>query len=306
MHVTSDGWADRYEVIQDYEEESLGMISVRIHSPYVESFDQYYFSLHPDTNTRNPWFREFWQFRFNCTLPPRGTSVESAIAAANKIMRQAAAAAAASRNSSTSGNMPVATTTTTTTAASINFCTGNEQLSVNYTQDSKMAFVMKSIWTMAHGLHNMQKDLCPNHSGLCQAMIPVNGSLFLQYLRNVTFRWGNEVVSFDEQGDPPGRYDIMNLQYDRKTRRTEYVHVGSWRFMSNDVKSSEMFRTLQWPQYMNSYGFNRSDKSVAIPESVCSKPCPRGQAKVSASCCCSCSCSLVLMLAYLIFVHMIE
>lgn len=186
----SDGWADRYEVIQDYEEESIGGISVRIHSPYVESFDQHYFSLHPDNNTRNPWFREFWEHRFNCTLPPIGTSVEEAAS----IMRQAAEKqmlqhlqdqAAGIRNSSSIN--PAAA------AANIRFCTGKEQLSDNYSQDTKMAFVMKSIWTMAHGLHNMQKDLCPNATGLCQAMLPVDGSLFLQYLMNVTFRWGNEV-----------------------------------------------------------------------------------------------------------------
>lgn len=74
-----------------------------------------------------------------------------------------------------------------------------------YTQDSKMAFVMKAIYTMAYGLHDMQQGLCKGSRGLCPAMLPFNGSIYLQYLMNVTFKWRNEeLVMFDEQGDPPG------------------------------------------------------------------------------------------------------
>lgn len=36
--------------------------------------------------------------------------------------------------------------------------------------------------------------------------------IFLQHLLNVSFVWNNEQVLFDQSGDPPGRYDIMNFQ----------------------------------------------------------------------------------------------
>lgn len=65
----SDGWADRSEVVQGFEYEAQGSISIRIHSPYVKAFDNYYLSLKPVTNTRNPWFTEFWQSRFTCKMP---------------------------------------------------------------------------------------------------------------------------------------------------------------------------------------------------------------------------------------------
>lgn len=61
--IGSDGWADRPDVVQNYERQALGSISIRIHSPYVKSFDDYYFALNPFTNKRNPWFREFWEVR---------------------------------------------------------------------------------------------------------------------------------------------------------------------------------------------------------------------------------------------------
>lgn len=64
----SDGWADRNDVVEGYEQEALGGISVRIRSPYVDDFDPYYFSLKPHNNSRNPWFKEFWEWRFNCSL----------------------------------------------------------------------------------------------------------------------------------------------------------------------------------------------------------------------------------------------
>ena len=277
----SDGWADRHEVINEFEEEALGAMSVRIHSPYVQEFDQHYFSLHPDNNTRNPWFREFWQHRFNCSLPPVGTTVDEAVRA-TQALRQAAAAAAAAAASATSPqpNFLQIVDNATTNGRHFRFCSGKEDLSKGYSQDTKMAFVMKSLWTMAYGLHNMQQDLCPNTTGLCQAMLPVDGSLFLQYLMNVTFKWGNDVVSFDSNGDPPGRYDIMNLQFDADTGRTEYVHVKSYRFGSDQRQHSEDYKELQWPR-SRVLELSNQTTELGIPTSVCSRPCPRGQAKVS-------------------------
>lgn len=68
MFSCSDGWADRSDVTDGYEKQARGSISIRIHSPNVTGFDEYYFKLNPYTNTRNPWFREFWQQRFNCSI----------------------------------------------------------------------------------------------------------------------------------------------------------------------------------------------------------------------------------------------
>ncbi|CAG2110120.1 unnamed protein product, partial [Medioppia subpectinata] len=68
LWVGSDGWSDRPDVVQGVEEEAVGSITVRIFSPYSLDFDDYYFNLSAVNNTRNPWFREFWESRFNCSL----------------------------------------------------------------------------------------------------------------------------------------------------------------------------------------------------------------------------------------------
>lgn len=46
-------------------------------------------------------------------------------------------------------------------------------------------FVIDAVYTMAHALHNMHKDLCPAKVGLCSRMDPIDGSLLLKYIREV-------------------------------------------------------------------------------------------------------------------------
>lgn len=67
--LCSDGWADRVEVVEGYEQEAVGGITVKLQSEEVSSFDDYFLKLRLRTNARNPWFPEFWQHRFQCRLP---------------------------------------------------------------------------------------------------------------------------------------------------------------------------------------------------------------------------------------------
>ena len=83
---------------------------------------------------------------------------------------------------------------------------GNESLHENYVQDSKMGFVINAIYAMAHGLHDMHSELCPDQPGLCEAMDPIDGSKLLGYLLKTSFRGvSGEEVYFDQNGDTPGR-----------------------------------------------------------------------------------------------------
>lgn len=68
LFIGSDGWADRPDVVNDIEEVAVGGLSVKLYSPKLERFDQHYFGLNPFNNSRNPWFKEFWQERFHCYL----------------------------------------------------------------------------------------------------------------------------------------------------------------------------------------------------------------------------------------------
>ncbi|MFT7797572.1 metabotropic glutamate receptor 1-like [Arapaima gigas] len=220
----SDGWADRDEVVEGYEQEAQGGITMKLQSAEVTSFDDYFLKLRLHSNARNPWFAEFWQHRFQCRIPGHPSE--------NRNFRKV--------------------------------CTGNETLKENYVQDSKMGFVINAIYTMAHGLHDMQRALCPGGPGLCDAMQPVDGSKLLDFLLKTSFTGvSGEEVYFDENGDTPGRYDIMNLQY-LEGGHYDYINVGSWH---EGVLTIDDYRIQM----------NRS----GVVRSVCSDPCSRGQIKVS-------------------------
>lgn len=64
----SDGWNDRPDVVEGNEENVAGGMSIKLTSPKIADFDQYFNSLNPYTNTRNPWFKEFWSKTFDCTF----------------------------------------------------------------------------------------------------------------------------------------------------------------------------------------------------------------------------------------------
>ncbi|XP_065157823.1 metabotropic glutamate receptor 5-like [Atheta coriaria] len=259
LFIGSDGWADRADVTQGLEEQAWGSISIRIHSPYVNDFDNYYWGLTPSNNARNPWFNEFWQFRFGCTLPDDATS--------NRIDLTPTESTQDEFDSNENMNSTMSSSTVKGNQIpevkneKKRICTGREDLSDGYRQDPKLSFVIKAINSFAYGLHNMQQDLCgQDFIGMCDKLLPFNGSLFKNYLLNVSFDYHGDPVEFDENGDPPGRYDIMN--YQRLGDDTyDYVHVGDW----NN-------RSLGWVKPVQ-FG------PRAAVHSVCSQKCPMGHYK---------------------------
>ncbi|NXV14980.1 GRM5 protein, partial [Cepphus grylle] len=232
----SDGWADRYDVTEGYQREAVGGITIKLQSPDVKWFDDYYLQLRPETNHRNPWFQEFWQHRFQCRL--EGFPQENP-----KYNRT---------------------------------CTSQMTLRTQHVQDSKMGFVINAIYSMAYGLHNMQMSLCPGYVGLCDAMKPIDGRKLLESLMKTNFTGvSGDMILFDENGDSPGRYEIMNFKKMGKDY-FDYINVGSW-----DNGELKMDDDEIWSEKNN------------IIRSVCSEPCEKGQIKVirkgEVSCCWTCT-----------------
>lgn len=90
------------------------------------------------------------------------------------------------------------------------FFPGKEKLSEKYKQEPKLSFVIKAIYTMAYGLHDMVQDVCGRGgrkvAGLCPDLFPFNGSLFkvsgyhdvnLLILRFQTWKSGLRKYSWD-------------------------------------------------------------------------------------------------------------
>lgn len=51
--------------------------TIELASYPIREFEDYFTKLNPYTNTRNPWFKEFWEHRFGCSLQEAGCSEKS-------------------------------------------------------------------------------------------------------------------------------------------------------------------------------------------------------------------------------------
>ena len=68
--IGSDSWGDN--VPPRYNKIAQGLMSTIPQVHLSEIFDDYFLSLHPTkNNTRNPWFNEYWEEIFNCSLGGR-------------------------------------------------------------------------------------------------------------------------------------------------------------------------------------------------------------------------------------------
>uniref|UniRef100_A0AAZ3S0E6 G-protein coupled receptors family 3 profile domain-containing protein n=1 Tax=Oncorhynchus tshawytscha TaxID=74940 RepID=A0AAZ3S0E6_ONCTS len=142
--------------------------------------------------------------------------------------------------------------------------------------DTKMGFVINAIYSMAYGLHNMQRSLCPGYQGLCDAMRPIDGATLLDFLMKTNFTGvSGEGILFDENGDSPGRYEIMNFKKMGQDYY-DYINVGSWDNSGLKIDDDEIWASKD-----------------TIIKSVCSEPCDKGQIKVirkgEVSCCWTCT-----------------
>ncbi|XP_048839657.1 metabotropic glutamate receptor 4-like isoform X1 [Brienomyrus brachyistius] len=224
LWVGSDSWGSKIAPVLHLEEMAEGAVTILPKRANIKGFDRYFISRTLDNNRRNIWFAEFWEDNFHCKL---------------------------SRHALKKGS-------------GIKKCTNHERIGKDspYEQEGKVQFVIDAVYSMAHALHNMHRELCPGRVGLCPKMDPVNGSVLLKYIRNVSFSGiaGNPVV-FNSNGDAPGRYEIY--QYQIRNRTAEYKVIGHWTDQLH-LEVGSMF----WPGGVQE-----------VPPSICSQPCRPGERK---------------------------
>uniref|UniRef100_A0A4X2LI07 Glutamate metabotropic receptor 4 n=1 Tax=Vombatus ursinus TaxID=29139 RepID=A0A4X2LI07_VOMUR len=220
----SDSWGSKISPVLHLEEVAEGAVTILPKRMSVRGFDRYFSSRTLDNNRRNIWFAEFWEDNFHCKL---------------------------SRHALKKGSH-------------IKKCTNRERIGQDssYEQEGKVQFVIDAVYAMGHALHAMHRDLCPGRVGLCPRMDPVDGVELLKYIRNVNFSGiAGTPVTFNENGDAPGRYDIY--QYQIRNATPEYRVIGSW----TDHLHLKMER-IHWP-----------GGGQQLPSSICSLPCQPGERK---------------------------
>uniref|UniRef100_A0A3Q4GEF4 Olfactory receptor C family, n1 n=1 Tax=Neolamprologus brichardi TaxID=32507 RepID=A0A3Q4GEF4_NEOBR len=142
-------------------------------------------------------------------------------------------------------------------------CTGNETLMnsehvfFNVTELRVTYNVYKAVYAIAHALHQLV---------FCQPPKEVRNGVIKSLQRvNFTNQFGDEVF-FDENGDPPASYDIINWQL--INGKVQHVTLGHFASAANgNYKLNVQEEKIVW----------RTGKTV--PTSLCSNVCPSGTRK---------------------------
>ncbi|CAL8358190.1 unnamed protein product [Lota lota] len=235
LWVGSDSWGSKISPVVGQEKVAEGAITILPKRASVDAFDRYFRSRSLSNNRRNIWFAEFWEENFGCKLGMHGKK-----------------------------------------PGSPKKCTGLEKVGRDstYEQEGKVQFVMDAVYAVAHALHRMHRDRCSG-PGLCSAMVNMDGKELLSFIRAVNFNGSaGTPVTFNENGDAPGRYDIFQYQINNQST-TEYKVIGQW---TNQLHLN--MEALQW-----------ASGDWSLPGSVCSLPCRTGERKKvvkGAPCCWHC------------------
>lgn len=152
-YIASDAWGTQAKLVEGVEDAAEGTITVELESRYVSEFDNYMSALTPANNLRNPWFSEYWEELFACSLTDDDMYIKN--------------------------------------LSSVPRCSESLRLDAKsgYFQESKVQFVVNAVYALAHALHNLYKDVCPEMKGICPEFRAYDGGeLFRKYILNVSFQ----------------------------------------------------------------------------------------------------------------------
>lgn len=223
--LASDFWGTRFRHLEGLEDIADGAITIEFQTfdAQLKPFYDYFSKLNPLNNSRNPWFREYWEKRFDCKF----------------------------------GN----------DSSLKRHCNDSDHRSSLLERfDAKVPFVIDAVFSFAHALHNLHKNVCKGVPGFCPEMQNLDRTVLLWYLRNVSFNGTTGLVKFDANGDSAGKYDVYVF---RKSLQNSYQKLGSWIEGDLTFDPSELIQ------------------GSAYPESHCGKPCgPRAIKRIRDTLCC--------------------
>uniref|UniRef100_A0A3B3BQG7 Extracellular calcium-sensing receptor-like n=1 Tax=Oryzias melastigma TaxID=30732 RepID=A0A3B3BQG7_ORYME len=223
---------------------TLGFVVQKMAIPDLQSFLR---NINPYADPNAAFVRDFWEVMFGCR--PVSTGIYTGT---NKI------------------------------------CEGNETLMnsqdvfFNVTQLRVSYNVYKAVYAIAHALHELVfcQSVDRKPARPCMNVSEIQPQEVTDHIKHVNFRnrFGDSVF-FDQDGDPPASYDIINWQLDNG--KVQHVTVGQ--FISTQS---------------GTYKLQIDEKKIVwmtgqmVPKSVCSDVCPMGTRRASirgkATCCFDC------------------
>ncbi|XP_036392062.1 extracellular calcium-sensing receptor-like [Megalops cyprinoides] len=207
-----------------------GSIGFAVSKVEINGLKEFLFKIHPSQNPENTDVVDLWETLFQCSL-------------------------------TNGNNSPYKTP-----------CTGSESLSElknQYTDISELRVsnnVYKAVYAVAHSLHDLLA--CTAHQG-CAKSLNTEPWQVLQALKTVNFTLKTgEQVSFDSNGDPAAKYEVVNWQLG-PDGAVQFKAVGYY-----DASLPAGQQVVLSPDSMVWAGGLQQK-----PRSVCSESCPPGTRK---------------------------
>jgi hypothetical protein len=175
--IASEGWGNDAKVINGAESFLDGTVTFNLESAPVPEFDAYLKTKFPNSYTRNPWFAEYYEKVYQCTLP-------------GNILRYPKPC-------------PKTSESVVTTAA-------------KYQQDPLVMYVINAVYSAAIGIDHAIKELCgKNHTGLCDKWRASQNKkmIILQGIKqNTSFTDAtNQLFRFVGDGESIRGFDVYSL-----------------------------------------------------------------------------------------------
>ncbi|XP_037631650.1 extracellular calcium-sensing receptor-like [Sebastes umbrosus] len=207
-----------------------GAVGFGTEQSVIPGLRDFLLDLSPPKVAASPVLTEFWEDTFNCRL---GTS-----AATDKSV-----------------------------------CDGTEDIEMiqsPYTDTSQLRItnmVYKAVYAIAHAIHNA---LCQETNSItqCDKFARIEPKKVLTQLKKVNFSQNGYDVSFDANGDPVARYELVNWQKS-ESGSIEFVTVGHYDASLPVGQEFRINRNLTWVK-----------GDTQVPVSVCTDSCPPGTRKV--------------------------
>uniref|UniRef100_A0A672G9S2 Extracellular calcium-sensing receptor-like n=1 Tax=Salarias fasciatus TaxID=181472 RepID=A0A672G9S2_SALFA len=228
--VGSEGWIfDSQTAALDRYHILDGAIGLSIPKAHVTGLKEFMMDLKQLNSSGNEIFIEFWETLFNCRF------------------KQSESSAGADRE-----------------------CTGHEDLTGvqnSFTDMSLMPIfnnVYKGVYAVAHALHKLL-----NCDKTCNNSVKLEPFMVRCHIKKINFKTkeGDE-VHFNEDGDPPARYEIINWQ-PRENDAVDFVTVGLHDASLPPDKQLDLICICLFVCLL-----------MQVPVSVCSEKCPPGTRKV--------------------------
>ena len=258
--VVGDGWGSRAYIAPD-KTVANGSITFQVETEEVKEFRDYFLNLKPETNTRNIWFKSFWEQTFNCTF--KNNSSGRKVCTGKEKLKE---------GQGYYSNTPVLSV-------------------INAVYAYAHAF-RKTIWWECIQ-HNKTAENCTKVDKMLQRLTSYSSVLY--YVKRTEFKepFRNRTFSFTSAGDHDDNYELLNYHFPNDGSEPVMRKIGTWNNIHNKttlaintrLADSKPLEPESWRLQIDINRIVWKNQS-GEPISVCSNPCDFGYVRSQQTICC--------------------